>query len=239
MITLPYDRPGYAATYDDYYNLSTINRPHFEFEVSTVERLLAERCVRSWCDLACGTGLHLRRVHAPNPDLRRTGIDRSAAMLQVARNSASAAWVEADVRGLAANGTHDLVTAFWYGYIHQETLNDVRLFLLSAADQVAPGGALLLGLCDPADIFEDMEHAVPMVYDAPMYIDAVVWRFTEPWKGDRFEHCIAPHPARIREWLGPRFKSVETLHYPPAGHPKASWRRKALLFTDRRTEIGK
>lgn len=236
----PYDRPGYAETHDGHYNLSTINRPHFEFECATVERLISERGVRSWCDLACGTGLHLRRVYAPHP-VRRTGIDRSAAMLQVARNSAGAVWVEADVRDLAATGAHDLVTAFWYGYIHQPSLDEVRRFLLSSSAQVAPGGAFLLGLCDPAGIFEDMLHGVPMVYESPMYIDAVVWRFTEPWEGDRFTDCIAPHPALIREWLEPRFGSVDTLHYPPSGGPKANWRRKALLFTDHRSrpsEIG-
>ena len=137
--TFPYDRPGYAATHDGYYNLSTINLPHFALECATVERLVFGRDVHSWCDLACGTGLHLRSVKTRQP-IRRIGVDRSVSMLDEARSACHVdvdglgiEFVEADVRCLPPDGAHDLVTAFWYGYIHQESLAEVRRFLLSAA----------------------------------------------------------------------------------------------------------
>ena len=47
------------------------------------------------------------------------------------------------------------------------------------------------------------------------------------------EDRIALHFALVCEWFKPRFRGVETLHYPPAGDPKAIWDRKALLFMAR------
>ena len=101
----PYDRPGYAEAYDAIYNLSEINRPHFDFERATLERLIAERGVRSWLDLACGTGLHLRSVETDRR-VKRTGIDRSAEMLCVARRAAADAQTGAAPQDAArgANG---------------------------------------------------------------------------------------------------------------------------------------
>lgn len=246
----PYDRPGYADGYDSHYNLSRINRPHFDFECETVaalvDQLAAERGRQggrrelSWLDLACGTGLHLRTVRTPHR-LRRTGVDRSSSMLAVARadtRGAGITWTEADVRSLPADARHDLVTALWYGYLHQPDLNGVRAFIEAAAAQVAAGGSFLLGLCNPIGVFETMPHETPMVYGAPMTIDAVVWSFTERWEGDRFVDCIAPHPDLIRRWIGPLFRDVELLNYPPPGVPDSSWRRTALLFVDRGSARG-
>ena len=229
---LPYDREGYAVTYDARYNLSDINRPHFDFECGLVAEIIARRGAKSWCDLGCGTGLHLRSVTG---DVRRTGIDRSDAMLRHARSQAGPqiTYLEADVTRLPAGDTYDLVTAFWYGYIHQDSLRDVRQFLRGAAEQTAPGGALLIGLCDPLDLFETIPWAEQTVYGAPLRVDAIIWSFTEPWEGDSFSDCIAPHPQYILNCLGPLFGSVQPVSYPAPGGAGGRWNRKAILFGDR------
>ena len=219
-------------TYDARYNLSDINRPHFDFECGLVAEIIARRGAKSWCDLGCGTGLHLRSVTG---DVRRTGIDRSDAMLRHARSQAGPqiTYPEADVTRLPAGDTYDLVTAFWYGYTHQDSLRDVRQFLRGAAEQTAPGGALLIGLCDPLDLFETIPWAGQMVYGAPLHVDAIIWSFTEPWEGDSFSDCIAPHPQYILNCPGPLFGSVQPVRYPAPGGAGGRWNRKAILFGDR------
>jgi len=231
----PYDRPGYAASYDGHYNLSAINRPHFDFEVATIERLIAERGVSSWCDVACGTGLHLRTVRTDRPIIR-TGIDRSAAMLREARSGFDPALnlIEADIRDAPCASRHDLVTTFWYGYVHQESVGEVRAFLVSAASCVASGGTLLMPYCDPVHVFEVLPHRHDLAYGAPLHVDAIIWSFTEPWEGDAFTDCIAVHPELIVAWLGPLFERVEPLSYPVPGDAEVQWRRKALVFSGRR-----
>ncbi|WP_419738569.1 class I SAM-dependent methyltransferase [Ruegeria sp.] len=232
----PYDERAYAQGHDRHYNLSQISQPHFRFECGTVERIIRDRAVSGWCDLACGTAPHLRAVRTHRPILR-VGVDRAGAMLDVARQRAGPARVrliEQDVRDLPPQPAHDLVTSFWYGYIHQDSLEEVFRFLFAAVNQVAPGGTLLLGLCDPLDLFDRQARHTPVLMGGDLDIDALIWSYTEPWSGARFANCIAPHADLIRDRLSAAFTDCTTLHYPPPGHRRANWNRKALLFTGRR-----
>ncbi len=189
----PYDDPDFVRLYDSRYLTGPVNRPHTEFEVGTVETLLRSRTGgRRWLDVACGTGFHLRRAGGAT---RRTGVDRSARMLEMARarGGFAASFIERDARDLAGIGPAELVTGFWYGYIHQDTLADVDRVLLGMAEATAPGGDLLLGVCGPGGCGR-LPRDIPIAYGPSMRIDAVMWSYTEP-EGWDCGTMIAPIPS--------------------------------------------
>lgn len=95
---------GRAATYD----ASDMHRAVAEAsaEFATLEG------VQVVLDIATGTGLVVRAIHAHNPQLRLTGTDISPAMIAVARTALPlASWIETDVAALPlADASVDLIT---------------------------------------------------------------------------------------------------------------------------------
>lgn len=231
---LPYDRQGYAATHDRFYNQSEINRPHFEFECDLVSGLVRDHDAAVWVDIACGTGLHLRTVETERP-ITRIGLDRSAGMLEMIPGDLGIETIQGDICQLddAQLPKGDLVTHFWYGYCHQDTVSGVECFMRKTLSCVQPGGTLMLGICNPANLFDTVSLEHQMVYGGRLNIEALVWSFEEPWGKDRFDNCIAVHPELIMGWLGPSFSHHLYLDYPGAGGKWNSWRRKGLLLQNR------
>lgn len=93
-----------AATYDESILHHAVAEASAEFAaLDGVEDVL---------DVATGTGLVLRAIHARSPQLRLTGTDISPAMIAVARTALPlAAWIEADAAALPlADASIDLVT---------------------------------------------------------------------------------------------------------------------------------
>lgn len=223
---LLYDCPDYATGYDSVCHADPANAVHSRFELGMVEELASERPGLSWLDVACGTGFHLANADG---HMRRTGVDRADAMLEVARRRAghAATFHRRDARDLSGLGRFDLVTSFWYGYVHQEGVDEVLRLLSSMAGAVAPGGDFLLGICDPAGGLGKMPRTLQLPFGpGRMRIDAVVWSYSE---GRRHEYrdCIAPHPELILETLAPRFEEHRWRDYPRSA-ARPGWRRKAL-----------
>ncbi|MDE0694913.1 MAG: class I SAM-dependent methyltransferase [Boseongicola sp.] len=223
---LPYDDPLYASGHDLVYHADPANAVHSRFELGMVAELARARPGLSWLDVACGTGFHLANAGG---HMRRTGVDRSEAMLEVARRRPghAATFHCRDARDLSGLGRFDLVTSFWYGYVHQESVDEVLRLLSSMAGAVAPGGDLLLGICDPASGLRKMPRAVDLPFGpGTMRIDAVVWSYSEGGKHE-YRNCIAPHPELILETLAPRFEAHRWRDYPrSAARPR--WQRGAL-----------
>ena len=119
----PYDLPGYAEAYDAIYLTATQTAGHTRFEMDLVAKTCRKWRDPSWCDVACGTGLHLRQTQPAQAPatIIRTGVDRCEAMLAVARrrNGHDVTFHCRDARDMADLGRFDLVTGFWYGYLHQ------------------------------------------------------------------------------------------------------------------------
>ena len=230
MISLPYDDPGYAEAYDGVYLLSGANAGHTAFEIGTVERIARRWTPCRWLDVGCGTGYHLQIAQG---DILRTGVDRAAAMLRQARGRPGPHTVFhlRDGRDLSGLGSFELVTSFWYGYVHQDSLRDVMQLLVAMAGAVSAGGAMMLGICNPNGRFDRLPRRSQVVYGAPARIDALVWSYTEPG-GGAFPEMIAPHPDLILETLGPMFHRHAWLDYPVTeGAP--GWKRRALLLEGR------
>ena len=239
----PYDLPGYAESYDALYLTAPQTAGHTRFEMDLVAKTCRKWREPSWCDVACGTGLHLRQTQPgqKQPPITRTGVDRSEAMLSLARrrDGHDVTFHCRDGRDMADLGRFDLVTGFWYGYIHQETLDDVFDLLAAMVRAVRPGGDLILGICDPAGLFETLPLNHPLVFGRPLEVQAIIWAYAEPECGEkpagdgaRFINCIAPHPQMIIERLSPAFAQAEWLDYPvlPAS---PNWRRKGLHLKNR------
>ena len=222
----PYDDPEYAGGHDAAFHEDPANAAHSRFELEMVAELARERPGLSWLDVACGTGFHLGHAEG---DMRRTGVDRSEAMLDVARRRAghAAEFHCRDARDLSGLGRFDVVTSWWYGYVHQESVDEVLRLLAAMANAVAPGGDLLVGICDPAGLLRGVQHRLPSpIKPGELRIDAVVWSYSE---GAGAEHrgCIAPHPELILETLAPRFEEFRWREY-PVSDTAPRWRRCAL-----------
>ena len=222
----PYDDPEYAGGHDAAFHADPANAVHSRFELGMVTELASRKPGLSWLDVACGTGFHLANADG---DMRRAGVDRAAAMLDVARRRPGhdAAFHCRDARDLSGLGRFDLVTSWWYGYVHQESVDEVLRLLAAMAGAVAPGGDLLVGICDPAGLLRAVEYRLPSpIKPAELRIDAVVWSYSE---GGGAEHrgCIAPHPQLILEALAPRFEEYRWREY-PVSDAAPRWRRCAL-----------
>ena len=229
MTQSPYDQKGYAEAYDRIYQTSDINILHHEFEVNLVSSFLPTH-QKTWCDVACGTGRLLNSVPI-NHGLHRTGIDRSENMLNFARshNQTHAEYLHADVLHVDFEAlSYDLVTHFFYGYLHQQNLADVMRFIDVCCRLVDTTGDLLLGVCEPVGLYDRISWRNKLIYGGTLDVDAIIWSFTEPWSGLTYEHCIAPHPHKIIAQLEPFFETVEIKKYPTSS-ASGSWDRKLLV----------
>ena len=214
--SLPYADPSFPTAYDEVWMEGT---EESRVALRLIRGIVFRRGADSWLDGACGAGWHLR-----NAGLRlgrMVGADRSATMLAHARkhDSVGAEFVQCDLRDMGQLGQFDLVTSFYFGYIHQPTLHDVRACLDGLADAVAPGGTLLLAVCNPMHVFWRLPYSECYGHSPhPLTFDAVIWSWTEnPEKGWVYEHNIVPHIELIQSWFQARFERVRLINPPSWG----------------------
>lgn len=149
MTTHPFQQ-DYAALYDALYA-----DKDYVGECAMVAAMLTRYGSGSMArvlDLGCGTGSHSLVLAGNGYDV--TGVDRSEAMLAVAREKAAAKgtsgsgsvrFVQGDVRGLDLGECFDAALMMFAVLSYQATNADVRAALSAAAAHVRPGGLLL---CD-------------------------------------------------------------------------------------------
>ena len=93
-------------------------------------------------DLGCGAGEPLAG-YVLGKGFELTGVDYSAAMLDLARQRYPAAtWIEGDMRALSLAGSFDGIFS-WDGSFHLSR-DEQRQLLTNLAGLLAPGGALML-----------------------------------------------------------------------------------------------
>lgn len=226
---LPYAEKNYAENYDKVYLDNPITLAHADFELDLVKNTLSKPNHISWCDAACGTGWHIR-----NSGITKSvvGIDREEKMLQYAKRqcrSLGPQWIKCDIKEIAQNaGTFDLVTHFWAGYIHQITLDDVKQVIQGLIEAVNTQGTLCITICNPISCFNNLAFETPIVFENPLYVDAVIWRYLDPITNTYYKNCIAPHPQLMHEWLKPHFETISIIDY-PRGDGSPEWQRQAFL----------
>lgn len=136
-----YDR--HAVWYDAIYDASGQDPAS---DVRILFALLAARGIepRSMLDVACGTGRHALAFQAAGIE-EVTGVDRSEAMLRVARERApDVDLAEADFRTFDLGRTFDLVTCLFSSIGHVADRDELGQALGAMAGHVAPGGALVV-----------------------------------------------------------------------------------------------
>jgi ubiquinone/menaquinone biosynthesis C-methylase UbiE len=125
-----------APEYDDWWlglgRFDGLDRPHWDDELHGLESTLAALPPARTLDVACGTGFLTQ--HLPGTI---TGLDQSAAMLEVAsERMPEAGFVQSDALRLPfVDGTFDRVfTSHFYGHLEEAE----RLRFLTEARRVAP-----------------------------------------------------------------------------------------------------
>jgi ubiquinone/menaquinone biosynthesis C-methylase UbiE len=125
-----------APEYDDWYlglgRFDGLERPQWDDELHELERMLAALPPLRTLDVACGTGFLTQHLTG-----EVTGLDQSAAMLEVARARMPAArLVEADALPLPFPDTSfdRVFTAHFYGHLEEAE----RTAFLAEARRVAP-----------------------------------------------------------------------------------------------------
>jgi SAM-dependent methyltransferase len=130
----------YAATYDALYR-----DKDYDGEVALVERLFREHgegAIRSVLDLGSGTGSHAIRLADLGYEV--VGIERSAAMLEVARRKRSDLELhEADIRDFDLGRTFDAVLLLFAVLGYQTSDEDVLAALDAARRHLRPGGLVV------------------------------------------------------------------------------------------------
>ncbi|OLC53544.1 MAG: hypothetical protein AUH85_13980 [Chloroflexi bacterium 13_1_40CM_4_68_4] len=135
---------AYARSYDEFYA-----GKDYERECDYVQEALRRHggpASGRILDMGCGTGGHA--IILAKRGCEVVGVDRSAAMLEIARRKAEGArlrigWQNADVRTVRAPGTFDAVLFMFavIGYLVEDT--DVRSALRTAREHLRPGGILI------------------------------------------------------------------------------------------------
>jgi ubiquinone/menaquinone biosynthesis C-methylase UbiE len=125
-----------AREYDEWYlglgRFDGLDRPHWDDELHALEAVLTALPPARTLDVACGTGFLTRHLRG-----ELTGLDQSAAMLEVAAaRLPTAELVQADALPLPfADGSFERVfTGHFYGHLEE----DERLLFLDEAHRVAP-----------------------------------------------------------------------------------------------------
>lgn len=154
----------YSHAYDSLYR-----DKDYEAECDLLERLFEGRGVRSVVDLGCGTGGHALVLSKRGYDV--TGIDRSEAMLEQAREKAVRAGVEVDfqlgdIRSIDVGKEVDAAIAMFAVLGYQLTNEDVLSTLRAARSAMRPGGVLVFDVWyGPTVLAERPSQRVSVVED--------------------------------------------------------------------------
>ncbi len=138
--------PGHASFYDHFYA-----DKDYAGECNFLEEIMrrhAAKPVRAVLDMGCGTGGHA--LILAQRGYQVTGVDRSAAMLAIARAKAAAgsfasrpSFQQSDIRTLTLHRTFDVVIAMFAVMSYMVTNDDVTAALDSARRHLAPDGLLI------------------------------------------------------------------------------------------------
>lgn len=191
--------PAYAALYDSLYSEKDYDR-ECDFLDAVLSR--SERRVLDVLDLGCGTGGHAVRL--AQRGYRVVGVDRSEAMLGLAREKAAKAGVDVsfelqDAQKLELGARFDAVVAMFAVMSYQTTNAELAAVCSGVAGHLRPGGVFCF----------DAWHGPGVLTDPPQPRERVihsggrtVTRFTEPTM-DAARHLVATR-FRVLETEGER-----------------------------------
>lgn len=208
----PYENPDLAKIYEDRYIHHPDQKQDVNFEIRAIEKTLSYYDYESWCDVACGTGYHLRKTKGI---VKRQGVDKSKVMIDQHKED-----TEYDIDYSIANllswrtkKKFDLVTNFWFGYSHQPSLEKVLDFFQKMIDLTADNGSIVLSYHNNWKLFDKIPMSNPEPMGGHFNFDALQWSYVEPSTGDKY-YCISPHKNLILGIFGSYFKRYKVVDYP-------------------------
>jgi SAM-dependent methyltransferase len=206
----PYESKDVVEVYEERYIHHPLQADDINFEIKTTESLLNPE--DKWCDVACGTSYHLRKAKG---SFERYGVDRSHLMVNehIEDTEYKVNYFIEDLLYFNPGTSFNLVTNFWFGYSHQETLNDVLKFFEKMIEITNKGGSIILSVHNNWKLFD----SIPRLTDEPMggvfRFDSLNWSYKEPSTGHKY-NCISPHKDLIVETFKPYFKKLYWKDYP-------------------------
>ena len=190
-------------------------------------RVLAKIRVRprQVLDLPCGEGTFA--VKMARRGYRTTGVDRSAAMLHLARRKAREAnvnirFIERDIRSLRFHEEFDLVTSWYDSLNYLLRLNDLRITFAGAFRALRPGGVFLFDMNTPGTLSKGWQRH-PSFVEVDARDAFVVHRST--WDGRK---GIATLKVTCFVFRDGRWSRIDELH-----------RERAYALTQIRTCLGR
>ena len=221
---------SYAASYEAKFLISPITAEDTAFEVQTLDGLL--RPGIEWLDVACGTGYFLRQF----PNARRTGIDLSPDMLELAqRDNPGADFFEQDYRLPRPEWADrfDLVSCMWYAYSMVDTVAEICEIIGNLAQWTSRSGTCFVPLADPRLIARsNLPYEVHNLTPGRIFITGILWSFIEEDGNKVHAHLVTPQVEFIVEQFERFFARVSVIRYPHK--PDGINGRPALLATAKR-----
>jgi SAM-dependent methyltransferase len=145
-----------------------------DVDADAIWRLLELEAGMEVLDLACGHGRIANRLAARG--VRVTGLDASAAFLELARRDAEARgldveYVEGDMRDLPWSGRFDAIVSWFtaFGYFADDAEN--KRVLAEAHRAIAPGGRLLINLNNLAGLLRVLQPSTVTERDGDLLVD--------------------------------------------------------------------
>jgi hypothetical protein len=208
----PYDNPNLVKIYEERYIHHPNQKTDVDFEITVVERVMDYYKYDSWCDVACGTGHHLRKASG---NFKRLGVDKSKLMMDQHKEDTeyNVEYSVANVLSWRTKKKFDLVTNFWFGYSHQPSLEKVLDFFQKMIDLTAENGSIVLSYHNNWKLFDKIPMSTPEPMGGQFNFDALQWSYVEPSTGDKY-HCISPHKNLIIGLFGSHFKRYKIVDYP-------------------------
>lgn len=209
-----YANPSVVDYYEDRYIKHPFVKDEISQEINLIEKLCESKNIESWCDVACGTAYHLRNAKVSST---RTGVDLSTTMIDKHKEETDyeVNYIIEDVLKLPTDKKYDLVTNFWFGYTHQDTLDEVLLFFKKMAELTNKGGSVVLSFHDQWHLSEKYPYESPCNgFGSTFKFEAIISSYTEPHDPSCIYKCIAPHTDLIIKTFSPYFSSYRILDYP-------------------------
>ena len=224
---------AYARDYDEAYISNREVLPSTVYQLTLLRRLLGG--VRSWLDVACGTGFYLSAL-SDVPE--RAGLDLSGSMLELARRRNPGIEL---VQGsfleprLEWADRWQAVTCMWWAYCLVESVHEIEHLAANLARWSAPDGFVFIPLCNPRR-FHPGHLQLPA--DDParvgVQLTGVTWTWNEA-NGKTHRHMISPLPEAMVEIFSLHFADVSVITASAAEIPPGYWSADFLLARQKRS----
>ena len=224
---------SYATEYDQTFLQDVWTRESVAFQLQLLGEQL--RGARNWLDVACGTGYVLSRF----PEVERTGLDLSSAMLAIARRkNPGVALVQRNFREPYPewDGRWDVISCMWWAYCLGESMTEVQQVVANLASWTSERGKCFVPLCNPQKFDRDnikIPYIDPKVPGRCM-ITGITWTWIQP-NGKRHDEVVSPQVEHVAAMFRQYFDVVRIVEG-PLDRIGEGWRVQDILLAEKKKQ---